>query len=280
MGLQPRRRLWRCPQTQSSNRPHSPSPSPAHLVPFGEGLDAALGAQVPQFGLAVVAAAHLPGYRAGSRGLMSLCRAAARGLASCSDAQSATLQHHAVMHQAPTSTAACLPATSHSPPRRPPAALTSSGGPLRSGQHELTMSRCSAIFLSCVPLSASHARTVLSGEHDTRRSPSGVQCTSSTAFLWPAARADGGRPRCLGRRARRRTGTESEARGGGSGVAAPPLERLLRLRSGRAPAARRTDSTSPRPDGGNVQFSLIQSHIMSEKIVYTNKRGARAPPHL
>ena len=47
------------------------------------------------------------------------------------------------------------------------------------------MSVCSAIFFTCSPVAASQARTLRSGEQVTSRSPSGVQATSSTAFLWP-----------------------------------------------------------------------------------------------
>lgn len=63
--------------------------------------------------------------------------------------------------------------------------LTSSGGPRRNGQQLLTKLSCSAIFLTCSPVRASQALTVLSGDADRSRSPSGVQCSSSTAFLWP-----------------------------------------------------------------------------------------------
>lgn len=71
--------------------------------------------------------------------------------------------------------------------------VTKSCGPRRSGQQELTMSVCSPVFLTCSPVCASHRRDVLSGEHDSRCSPSGVQCSSRTAFLWPAARLRAGR---------------------------------------------------------------------------------------
>jgi hypothetical protein len=65
--------------------------------------------------------------------------------------------------------------------------LTRSGGPRLSGQQLLTKLSCSAIFFTCSPVTASQARTLLSGLADTMRSPSDVQCSSSTAFLWPAA---------------------------------------------------------------------------------------------
>lgn len=65
--------------------------------------------------------------------------------------------------------------------------LTRSGGPRLSGQQLLTKLSCSAIFFTCSPVTASQARTLLSGLADTMRSPSEVQCSSSTAFLWPAA---------------------------------------------------------------------------------------------
>lgn len=39
--------------------------------------------------------------------------------------------------------------------------LTSSGGPRRRGQQELTKLSCSAIFFTCSPVAASHARTDL-----------------------------------------------------------------------------------------------------------------------
>ena len=64
--------------------------------------------------------------------------------------------------------------------------LISRGGPLRRGQQLLTNASCSAIFLVCCPVSASQARTVLSGDADTSFSPSALQCSSRTAFLWPA----------------------------------------------------------------------------------------------
>ena len=64
--------------------------------------------------------------------------------------------------------------------------LISRGGPLRRGQQLLTKASCSAIFLVCCPVSASQARTVLSGDADTSFSPSVLQCSSRTAFLWPA----------------------------------------------------------------------------------------------
>ena len=66
------------------------------------------------------------------------------------------------------------------------APLHRSGGPLLRGQQLLTKLSCSAIFLTCSPVRASQARTDLSGEADRMRSPSVVQCTSRTAFLWPA----------------------------------------------------------------------------------------------
>ena len=47
--------------------------------------------------------------------------------------------------------------------------LTSSGGPLLSGQQVFTKLSCSAIFFTCSPVSASHART----------------CAQSTAALAP-----------------------------------------------------------------------------------------------
>ncbi len=37
--------------------------------------------------------------------------------------------------------------------------LTSRGGPLLKGQHVLTKLSCSAIFFTCSPVAASHART-------------------------------------------------------------------------------------------------------------------------
>jgi hypothetical protein len=61
--------------------------------------------------------------------------------------------------------------------------LTTSGGPLRKGQQELTKLSCSDIFLICSPVTAFHARTVLSGEHEMMVSPSVVQWSSNTAFL-------------------------------------------------------------------------------------------------
>ena len=64
--------------------------------------------------------------------------------------------------------------------------LTSSGGPLRSGQQLLTKLSCSLIFFTCSPVAASHARTDLSGDALSTRSPSVVHCTSRTAFLCPA----------------------------------------------------------------------------------------------
>lgn len=65
--------------------------------------------------------------------------------------------------------------------------LTSSGGPRRSGQQELTKLSCSAIFFTCCPLAMSHARTDLSGDAVMIRSPSDVQCSSTMAFLWPVS---------------------------------------------------------------------------------------------
>lgn len=53
------------------------------------------------------------------------------------------------------------------------------------------MSECSENLESSSPVTASHTRTVLSGLQDTSCSPSGVQCSSSTAFLWPAGVGDG-----------------------------------------------------------------------------------------
>ena len=64
--------------------------------------------------------------------------------------------------------------------------LTSSGGPLRSGQQLFTKLSCSLIFFTCSPVAASHARTDLSGDALSTRSPSVVHCTSRTAFLCPA----------------------------------------------------------------------------------------------
>ncbi len=63
--------------------------------------------------------------------------------------------------------------------------LTSSGGPLRSGQQLLTKLSCSLIFFTCSPVAASQARTDLSGDALSTRSPSVVHCTSRTAFLCP-----------------------------------------------------------------------------------------------
>ena len=45
---------------------------------------------------------------------------------------------------------------------------TNRGGPLRAGQHELTKAECSAMRLICLPVSASQARTDLSGEAEKR----------------------------------------------------------------------------------------------------------------
>ena len=64
--------------------------------------------------------------------------------------------------------------------------LMTRGGPLRRGQQLLTKASCSAIFFICCPVSASQALSDLSGEADTSFSPSVLQCSSSTAFLWPA----------------------------------------------------------------------------------------------
>lgn len=67
--------------------------------------------------------------------------------------------------------------------------LTSNGGPLRSGQQLFTKLSCSLIFFTCSPVAASHARTDLSGDALSTRSPSVVHCTSRTAFLCPAKRS-------------------------------------------------------------------------------------------
>lgn len=64
--------------------------------------------------------------------------------------------------------------------------VTRRGGPRRNGQQLFTMSVCSPIFFTCKPVCVSQARVLLSGEQEIIRSPSGVQCNSSTAFLWPA----------------------------------------------------------------------------------------------
>lgn len=47
------------------------------------------------------------------------------------------------------------------------------------------MSPCSLIFFTCCPVLASQARTVRSGEQETRFRPSGVQCSSRIPFLCP-----------------------------------------------------------------------------------------------
>jgi hypothetical protein len=42
-----------------------------------------------------------------------------------------------------------------------------------------------AALPTCTPTTASQQRILLSAEHDSKWSPPGNQCTSSTAFLWP-----------------------------------------------------------------------------------------------
>mmetsp|Transcript_36740 Transcript_36740/g.80039 ORF Transcript_36740/g.80039 Transcript_36740/m.80039 type:complete len:255 (-) Transcript_36740:194-958(-) len=63
--------------------------------------------------------------------------------------------------------------------------LTMSCGPLRAGQQLFTNELCSAIFLICFPVCASHARTDASGDAVMIVSPSVVQCKSITALRWP-----------------------------------------------------------------------------------------------
>mmetsp|Transcript_6200 Transcript_6200/g.13515 ORF Transcript_6200/g.13515 Transcript_6200/m.13515 type:complete len:208 (-) Transcript_6200:519-1142(-) len=60
-----------------------------------------------------------------------------------------------------------------------------SGGPRRMGHTLFTWLSCSVSFLTWVPVTASHARTVLSAEQDTSFSPSVNHCTSRIAFRWP-----------------------------------------------------------------------------------------------
>ena len=77
----------------------------------------------------------------------------------------------------------CLPASSPAclPPHLPACLLTClpASSPACLSPHLL------ACLLTCLPVSASKARTVWSGLADTMLRPSGVQCSSSTTFLWP-----------------------------------------------------------------------------------------------
>mmetsp|Transcript_1901 Transcript_1901/g.2957 ORF Transcript_1901/g.2957 Transcript_1901/m.2957 type:complete len:250 (+) Transcript_1901:605-1354(+) len=61
------------------------------------------------------------------------------------------------------------------------------GLPRCMGHTLFTTEPCSLDFLTCTPVLASHARTVLSAEHDTSCSPPGSQWTSSTPFWCPVS---------------------------------------------------------------------------------------------
>ena len=109
---------------------------------------------------------------------------------SCSTAealrQSEVSEHQALVAPELLTILGNLPGQLHTFTLPSSAPLHRSGGPLLRGQQLLTKLSCSAIFLTCSPVRASQARTDLSGEADRMRSPSVVQCTSRTAFLWPA----------------------------------------------------------------------------------------------